>query len=94
MKIGTGRFGRKNETGYVGYRIGMIRSKACQQRSGTVRLNIKPARLGSAQLELAHYNNKLARLGSFASSSWLVQLVSRLEKNDSYSRATHQSWLV
>ena len=50
-----------------------------------LRLAIEPARLGSAQLELARYGNELARLGSitkqakilarlgsFASSSWLI----------------------
>jgi len=53
--------------------------------SHAVRLAIEPAWLGSAQLELARYGNELARLGSitkqakilarlgsFASSSWLI----------------------
>ena len=50
-----------------------------------IRLAIEPARRGSAQLELTRYGNELARLGSitkqakilarlgsFASSSWLI----------------------
>ena len=63
---------------------------------GTIRLAIEPARLGSAQLELARYGNELAqlgslsgraesqaRLGSFGSSSWLVWLTSQLKKKPS-----------
>ena len=58
-----------------------------------LRLDVEPARLGSAQLELARYGNELARLGSlsgraesqarlgsFGSSSWLVWLTSQLKK--------------
>ncbi|KAG2565838.1 hypothetical protein PVAP13_7NG145017 [Panicum virgatum] len=61
-----------------------------------VRLDVEPARLGSAQLELARYGNELARLGSlsgraesqarlgsFGISSWLVWLTSQLKKKPS-----------
>ena len=62
-------------------------------RRPPLRLDVEPARLGSAQLELARYDNELARLGSllsrakrqarlgsFSGSSWLIWLASQLEK--------------